>query len=154
MSTAGSIRRPIQIAEFKTAIRDLPQDQLSKIRQELQNSIKHLDRSNARLTKYIARIQGKKPESNVELEGESDEDTIDANDLQLYQDSLRENEIVLRNHYARLDALDQEEAYRSSGSTSASESEASRGSAVAAAISGIDTDNTQGDANAPNSVFL
>lgn len=135
-------------------IKDLPTEQLHQIRAELENSIRHLDRSNARLNKYIAKIEGKREDTPDGVDQE-ELDKIDSNDLQLYQDSHRENEIVLRNYYERLEALDEENAYRSGGSRVTKPGSAhTSGSRGAGAQAVVDTDNTDGDTNAPNSVYL
>lgn len=108
--SAGGIRRPVQIEEFKTAISDMSSEELTGLKQEIQNSITHLDRSNARLNKYIARLEGSTKE-----EDESEElENIEDGDLQLYKESLRENEILLKNYDERLEALHQESLYRTS----------------------------------------
>ncbi|SCU89608.1 LAME_0E04544g1_1 [Lachancea meyersii CBS 8951] len=151
MSDATSMRRPVEITEFKVVISDLPDQQLAKIRSELENSVKHLDRSNLRLKKYIAKIEGKREDTPDGVDQE-ELDKIDANDLQLFEDSFHENEIVLKNHYERLEALDQEESYRASGSKEPPTAEAQKNAKIRAAS--FDTDNTNGDANAANSVYL
>ncbi|SCU81914.1 LADA_0C01816g1_1 [Lachancea dasiensis] len=151
MSDATSMRRPVEITEFTEVISDLPDEQLAKIRSELENSLRHLDRSNLRLKKYIAKIEGKREDTPDGVDQE-ELDKVDANDLQLFEDSYRENEIVLKNHYERLEALDQEESYRASGSKQPSTAEAQKKAKQRAAS--FDTDNTNGDANAVNSVYL
>ncbi|GAV50106.1 hypothetical protein ZYGR_0S02400 [Zygosaccharomyces rouxii] len=111
--SAGGIRRPIQIEEFKTAIGDMPSDELARIRNEIGNSIRHLERSNARLEKYIAKIEGR-PKNSPEVDSGDELESIEEGDLQLYQESLRENQTVLNNYNERIEALDQENLYRSS----------------------------------------
>lgn len=143
----------MEITEFKAVIKDLPDGQLNKIRSELENSMKHLDRSNLRLKKYIAKIEGKR-ESTPDGVDEEELDKVDANDLQLFQDSYRENEIVLRNHYERLEALDLEASYRDRGARSGTTASTSDQHDTTATTTSFDTDNTNGDTNAPNSVYL
>ncbi|GAV55013.1 hypothetical protein ZYGR_0AS03360 [Zygosaccharomyces rouxii] len=120
--SAGGIRRPIQIDEFKTAIGEMSSDELARIRNEIGNSIRHLERSNSRLEKYIAKIEGK-PKESSEVDSSDELESIEDGDLQLYQESLRENQMVLSNYNERIEALDQENLYRSShrggGSTAA-----------------------------------
>lgn len=111
--SAGGIRRPIQIDEFKTAIGDMSSDELLRIRYEILNSIKHLERSNSRLEKYVAKIEGRLRNS-PEMESSDELESIEDGDLQLYQESLRENRMVLNNYNERIEALDQENLYRSS----------------------------------------
>ncbi|QLQ78005.1 hypothetical protein HG537_0A02520 [Torulaspora globosa] len=112
--SAGGIRRPVQIEEFKTAISDMSTEELAHLKQEIENSILHLNRSNARLNKYVAKLEGK---AKAEEEDDDDEElqNIEEGDLQLYHDSLRENEILLKNYNERLEALHQENVYRTSG---------------------------------------
>lgn len=112
--SAEGIKRPVQIEEFKTAISGLSSEELAHIKREIENSISHLNRSNARLNKYIAKLEGR---HKAEEGDEDDEElqNVEEGDLQLYQDSLRENEILLRNYDERLEALHQENVYRSSG---------------------------------------
>lgn len=117
MCSAGGIRRPVQIEEFKTAIGEMSQDELTRLEHEIENSISHLQRSNTRLQKYIAKLQGKHVVSEEDDESEElDLESVEDGDLQLYQESLRENEILLRNSGERLEALRQENLYRTSHS--------------------------------------
>lgn len=116
MLEAGGIRRPVQIEEFTTAIGNMSQAELTRLKQEIENSIGHLSRSNARLNKYISKLQGS---TNAADDEESEElEDIDDGDLQLYQESLRENEILLKNYDERLEALHQENLYRRSHKSS------------------------------------
>lgn len=153
MSDASSMRRPVEIQEFEAVIKDLPEGQLAKIRSELENSMRHLDRSNLRLKKYIAKIEGKREDTPDGVDQE-ELDKVDANDLQLFQDSFRENEIVLRNHYERLEALDLEESYRQRGARSAPSAASGSSQSHTSRAPAFDSDNTGGDTNAPNSVYL
>lgn len=111
--SAGGSRKPIQIDEFKTAIGEMSSDELVKIRNEIKNSIRHLERSNSRLEKYIAKIEGQ-PKESSEVDSSDELGSIEDGDLQLYQESLRENLTVLNNYNERIEALDQENLYRSS----------------------------------------
>lgn len=115
MCSAAGVSRPIQIEEFRLAIKEMSDNELSKVRNEILNCVHHLNRSNSRLQKYIAKIQDNHYSSNSEDEELNEEmDALDSNDLQLYRESLQENEILLRNYDERITALDQEEIYRSS----------------------------------------
>lgn len=117
--TASGTRNPVQINEFKAAIRDMSNDELNNIRKEVENSLKHLYRSNARLQAYIDKIEGKEPlYKNDELLNDltiDELDSIDNKDLQLYTESLNENNIILKNYEERIEALDQENIFRTSG---------------------------------------
>lgn len=117
--TASGTKEPVQIEEFKAAIRDMSNDELNNIRIEIENSLKHLRRSNARLQAYIDKIKGREHhyEDNELLDDLSaDElDNIDYKDLQLYSESLNENNIILKNYEERINALNQENIFRTSG---------------------------------------
>lgn len=117
--TASGTKEPVQIEEFKAAIRDMSNDELNNIRIEIENSLKHLRRSNARLQAYIDKIEGREYhyEDNELLDDLSaDElDNIDYKDLQLYSESLNENNIILKNYEERINALNQENIFRTSG---------------------------------------
>lgn len=113
--SAGGIRRPVQIEEFKTAIGDMSGEELTHLKQEIQNSILHLNRSNARLNRYVAKLEGKVKVGDEDDEDDEELQNIEEGDLQLYHDSLRENEILLKNYDERLEALHQESLYRASG---------------------------------------
>lgn len=114
------MKAPVNIREFEVAIRDMSNDELKSIRFEIENSLQHLKRSNARLQAYIDKIEGNEQlhEDNELLDDlTTDElDNIDHEDLQLFSDSLKENNIILKNHQQRLNALDQENIFRTSGS--------------------------------------
>lgn len=117
--TAGGMKTPVKIREFEVAIREMSNDELNSIRFEIENSLQHLKRSNARLQAYIDKIEGKEHQhEDNELLNDltTDElDNIDHADLQLFSDSLKENNIILENQQQRLDALDQENIFRTSG---------------------------------------
>ncbi|QLG72453.1 hypothetical protein HG535_0D01610 [Zygotorulaspora mrakii] len=116
MCSAGGIRRPVQIEEFKTAIGEMTKEELTRLEQEIENSISHLNRSNSRLQRYIAKLQGTHAGGDEEESEELDMEKVEDGDLQLYQESLRENDILLKNSVERLEALRQEDLYRSSHS--------------------------------------
>ncbi|AQZ15004.1 TMA17 (YDL110C) [Zygosaccharomyces parabailii] len=140
--SAGGIRRPVQIEEFKTAIGNMPSDELARIRHEIENSVKHLNRSNSRLMKYVAKIEGRVRDS-PDLESSDDLESFEEGDLQLYQDSLRENEVVLKNYQERIEALDQENMYRSNNGGKSSSSQKAKDAPV------------KGESNAAgNSIYL
>lgn len=119
--TASGMKRPVQIDEFKAAIREMSNDELDNIRLEIENSLQHLTASNARLQAYVNKIEGKEHhyENDPLLQDlTTDElDNIDHEDLQLFSDSLQENNIILKNYKERLEALSQENIFRTSGST-------------------------------------
>ncbi|EDO17532.1 hypothetical protein Kpol_534p11 [Vanderwaltozyma polyspora DSM 70294] len=115
MTSASGVRRPIIIEEFRTAIRDMGTDELNTIRAEIENSVRHLERSNKRLEMYVAKLMGEPHEVDNEYLDENE--NINMDDLKLFQESIRENNIVLSNHRDRLEALNQETIYRVSGTS-------------------------------------
>ncbi|KAL2707971.1 Translation machinery-associated protein 17 [Kluyveromyces marxianus] len=150
MVTATGIRRPVQIQEFSVAIREASNDELEKIRSEINNAVRHLERSNTRLAAYIKKLKGEEVNNRQELDldGNFSDDEIDEKDLNVFQESLAENEKVLSNYHERLNAIDQEELHRSSSSNVPE----TRGSGSAQDKSNaIDSDNT---AYEPNSIYL
>ena len=116
--TASGTREPVQINEFKAAIRDMSDDDLDNIRMEIENSLRHLYRSNARLQAYIDKIEGREQcyEGNELLADltAGELDNIDHKDLQLFSESLSENNVILKNYEERINALDQENIFRKS----------------------------------------
>ncbi|GMM53699.1 Tma17 protein [Maudiozyma humilis] len=123
--SAEGVRRPIQIEEFKQAIKELASGELDRIQREIENNIRHLTRSNQRLLAYIDKIEGKVSKDNVDEIEELD--NVDASDLGLFKESLLENQLVLNNNQERIAALEQEKIFRTSGMASAAvESSASK----------------------------
>ncbi|QEU62713.1 Tma17 [Kluyveromyces lactis] len=160
MAHSSGIRRPIQIQEFVIAIRESSEHELQEIRKEINNAVKHLQRSNRRLEAYVAKLKGEEVVNRQELdaEGNFSDDDIDEKDLQVFQDSLAENEKVLDNYNERLQALDLEEQHRAStvssgdiqsASTKLKKSLQSQGRRT----DGVDSDNTA-DATGSNSINL
>lgn len=150
--TASGTRNPVQINEFKAAIRDMSNEELNNIRKEVENSLKHLYRSNARLQAYIDKIEGKEPlYKNDELLNDltiDELDSIDNKDLQLYTESLNENNIILKNYEERIEALDQENIFRTSGSPKRENVPANKNMKQMAASDAFD------DAGKNNSIYL
>ncbi|CAG99454.1 Tma17p [Kluyveromyces lactis] len=160
MAHSSGIRRPIQIQEFVIAIRESSEHELQEIRKEINNAVKHLQRSNRRLEAYVAKLKGEEVLNRQELdaEGNFSDDDIDEKDLQVFQDSLAENGKVLDNYNERLQALDLEEQHRAStvssgdiqsASTKLKRSLQSQGRRTV----GVDSDNTA-DATGSNSINL
>ncbi|SMN18786.1 similar to Saccharomyces cerevisiae YDL110C TMA17 Protein of unknown function that associates with ribosomes [Maudiozyma saulgeensis] len=110
--SAEGIKRPIQIEEFKVAIRELGDGELQRVQDEINNNIRHLSRSNKSLLAYIAKIEGKTTKD--EMEEFEELDNVDADDLELFKESLTENELILKNNEERIDALEQEHIFRTS----------------------------------------
>ena len=153
MSSAGGIRRPIQIEEFTTAIKDMGDAELVNIAREIENSIRHLERSNHHLNAYITKIQGDDVRQDSRFQDEVED--LDENDLKVFQESMKENEMVLQNYNERLDALSQEHIYRKSGSSCKGiPSTAGKEAVLNINSKTIDMDNTKVDTVAPNSIYL
>ncbi|AET38844.1 Tma17p Ecym_3356 [Eremothecium cymbalariae DBVPG len=156
MSSSGggpsAAARPVQIDEFRTVIRDLSQQWLQRIMQEIENSVRHLQRSNDRLSRYITKLRGEQSQEQDELDREIAEDDIGQNDIQLFQDSLRENEVVLENYRERLKALDEEQLYRASGNIGGGA--AMTKDVKSTLVPEFDSENADVNATAPNSVYL
>ncbi|AGO10737.1 AaceriAGR378Cp [[Ashbya] aceris (nom. inval.)] len=97
--------RPVQIAEFKTALRQLSQQELAAARQALEGRAQQLGRTSERLARHVRELETR--------DGE-------AGDLALFRASLRENEVVLGNCRERLEAVGLEEEFRGyAGATAA-----------------------------------
>lgn len=153
----SAIKRPVQIEEFVITLREVQDSELYSVKQQLNKSIEKLQKTNNKLTKLI-----NKEELNSESDDSDDElNDIDDNDEQLFKDIIMENQIVARNQEERIEAVNNELSHRglpieedgaigksdkSSATLSASEKLKER--------SGVDTDNSGGDANAPNSILL
>ena len=72
-----------------------------------------MSRSNKRLLAYIAKIEGKTTKD--ERDEFEELDNVDAGDLELFEESLMENQLILKNNNDRVDALEQEHIFRTSG---------------------------------------
>lgn len=155
MAHSSSIQRPIQIEEFIVAIRECSSDELNRIRKEIYNAIHHLERSNRRLEAYVAKLRGEEIRNREELDedGNFSDDEIDEKDLQVFQESLLENERVLTNHKLRLSALDMEEQHRDSVISTNIPSVRIPGQSLSSKIA-IDSDNTAVGSAYPNSIYL
>ncbi|CCH59773.1 hypothetical protein TBLA_0B09560 [Henningerozyma blattae CBS 6284] len=106
MSTAGGIRKPVRIEDFQLAIKEMASSELVNIRHEIENSIRHLKGSNTRLEQYIKKLQGQ--EIIDESMGDERLEELDENDIKLFEESIRENQMVLANYDDRITAIDQE----------------------------------------------
>lgn len=90
--------RPISPSRFIEAIKDLPIENIYAKAHEIENSVAHLERSNAQLQEYSDSIKNDTSlEENVRAEG--DKDCLDA---------IRENNIVISRQLDRVDLLKQE----------------------------------------------
>lgn len=146
MTTASGMARPVDVSSFKVAISDMGDEELGRIKQELENSVKHLQRSNGRLRNYIKKLQGE----DVDMEGEELDRSLGTGDIELFQESIRENELVLENFEERLEALNNELAYRSQPA----KKQSTYDSMEERKPSALDMDNSKIDVAAPNSIYL
>lgn len=90
--------RPISPSRFVEAIKDLPIENIYTKAHEIQNSVEHLQRSNAQLQEYSDSI--KMDTSLAEhIRSEGDKDCLEA---------IRENDVVIRRQLDRVDLLKQE----------------------------------------------
>lgn len=153
----SAIKRPVQIEEFVVTLREVQDSELYSVKEQLKRSIEKLEKTNNKLTKLI-----NKEELNSESDDSDDElNAIDQNDEQLFKDIIAENQIVARNQQERVEAVNNELSHRGlpieeSGVSSNSNKSTTTVSASEKLKerSGIDTDNSAGDANAPNSLLL
>lgn len=95
--------KPININEFQIAIKDLSDENLHSIKNQLINSISKLEDTDDILENEIISTKGeisnlKESESHDQLK----------NDLDLYSESIEENTIVIENQNQRLVALNEE----------------------------------------------
>lgn len=95
--------KPININEFQIAIKDLSDENLHSIKNQLINSISKLKDTDDILENEI--IYTKEEISNLK-ERESHDQL--KNDLDLYSESIEENKIVIENQNQRLVALNEE----------------------------------------------
>ncbi|KAI0462605.1 hypothetical protein LJB42_004099 [Komagataella kurtzmanii] len=141
-----TINRPVLIEEFVLAIRELPNESLDAIRSQLSTSVHRLNESNKLMESLLLKIRNK-DKSSSEIDELEDLNT-EENDDQIYEESIRENEIVLKNQKERIERIEQELLSRST------ERKEELPSASASAKSELNTDNNGIESNAANSVFL
>ncbi|AOA63628.1 Ribosome associating protein [Komagataella phaffii CBS 7435] len=141
-----TINRPVQIEEFVLAIRELPNESLDAIRSQLSTSVHRLNESNKLMESLLLKIRNK-DKSSSEIDELEDLNT-EENDDQIYEESIRENEIVLKNQKERIERIEQELLSRST------ERKEELPSASASAKFELNTDNNGIESNAANSVFL
>lgn len=150
----SSINRPVQIEEFTVALRDVTDDELFSVKQQLQKSIAKLERTN---TKLYRLINGEPVDSGDDDDDEFNE--VNTDDRALFNEIIAENGIVIRNQQQRIDKVDDELEHRGlnndrldhagEGGVKSTES-----SAKSAQYATADTDNDKLDSNAANSIFI
>jgi hypothetical protein len=91
--------RPITTEQFTLAIQDLPLENVYAKAAEIQNSISHLQRSNAQLKEFSDSIR-----NDASIEGETREEVGDRECLE----AIRENEEVIERQRERIALLRQE----------------------------------------------
>lgn len=99
----SSETRPININEFQLAIKDLSDDNLMSVKDQLMNSVSKLLDTNSILETEI--VSTKEQIANLK---ESDSHQELKDELQLYTESIEENQIVIRNQRERLRSLNEE----------------------------------------------
>lgn len=95
--------KPINIKDFQIAIRDLSDENLHSIKNQLINSISKLKDTNDILKNEI--VSTKEEISNLET---NESHSQLKSDLELYGESIEENKTVIENQNLRLVALDEE----------------------------------------------
>ena len=95
----ASAPRPITTEQFTLAIRDLPLENLYTKAAEIQNSIAHLQRSNAQLKEFSDSIR-----NDASIEGATREEVGDRECLE----AMRENEEVIERQRERVGLLREE----------------------------------------------
>lgn len=110
-----SARRPVQISEFKITIKEVSDDELLHLRKEITNTINKLNESILLMFKEKQLITKTYLQSNPAFQtdetilNEDDDATTEyKGDIKLYEESIQENKIVLRNNYERYNALGEE----------------------------------------------
>ncbi|ANZ77189.1 BA75_03434T0 [Komagataella pastoris] len=141
-----TINRPVQIEEFVLAIRELPTESLDAIKSQLSTSVHRLNESNKLMESLLLKIRNK-DKSASEID-ELEDIVTEEDDDKIYEESIRENEIVLKNQKERIDRIEQELLSRST------ERKEDVPTASSSAKFELNTDNNGIESNAANSVFL
>ncbi|ODQ80684.1 hypothetical protein BABINDRAFT_160920 [Babjeviella inositovora NRRL Y-12698] len=101
---SASLKRPVQIQEFILAVLELADFEIYNIRSQLTRSITKLHESNTVMAREVGLIKAR-------IDDDNDDETPSAElteDLHLYQESIQENGIVLKNQEERIGCLDNE----------------------------------------------
>ncbi|CDK26053.1 unnamed protein product [Kuraishia capsulata CBS 1993] len=140
--------KPIHIDEFKIVIKSITDAEIALLGKQIHNSIDRLERSNFIMQALLQKAKGQEVKEAFDEE-EFDTGEQDEEDLKVYSDSIRENEIVLDNLHKRVEALDDESLNRDI-------TPPTKPPNVKPALKKVevDADNDIIDSNAPNSVFL
>ncbi|GMF00477.1 unnamed protein product [Ambrosiozyma monospora] len=163
---------PISISEFKLAIKDLSDGELKTIKQRLTVSIQRLNDSNKLMGKLLKKQLSKIAKENyddevngdskvnvqtgdaVNEDGDDDDDdyeNVSDGDVQLFKESIGENEKVIYNQVQRIEAIDEELTNRFVPISNVS---ASNGKTTSKVETTTTTDNDVIDSTAPNSIIL
>lgn len=162
-------KKPISIVDFQLAIKDLSDGELKTIKQKLETSLFRLKESNELMEKLMKgeiTSSSSASKSNTQDGGndtgngndndddvdEFDEMEINQNDINLFKESISENETVINNQQERIKSIDNELSYR----TPLNYSNASVDSTKKANSSSNDVncDNDIIDSTAPNNVIM
>ncbi|GMG33470.1 unnamed protein product [Ambrosiozyma monospora] len=158
-------KAPISISEFKLAIKDLSDGELKTIKQRLTVSIQRLNDSNKLMDKLLNKQLSKIAKENydddskvhrqstddVNDDDDDDYENVSDGDVQLFKESIGENEKVIYNQEQRIEAIDEELTNRF---VPISNKSASNGKITSHVETTTTTDNDVIDATAPNSIIL
>ncbi|CCE62618.1 hypothetical protein TPHA_0C04680 [Tetrapisispora phaffii CBS 4417] len=157
MSGASGMRGAIKIEDFKVAIRTMSDGEIEQIKREVLNSLRHLESSTKRLNKYIIHLKGESNDANIDeyndIVDAEEFNNIDQSDLELFEESVRENGTILDNYNQRIDIINDEQIYRKSGKK-VSDSSIQLENRKKGLSTDIDMDNSDVDIVAPNSMYL
>jgi uncharacterized coiled-coil protein SlyX len=113
----ATINRPVQLAEFEQALRELDDGQLKATKTEIERATAKLKRTNNKLLKLC----GNEPVHDVS-DNDSDSDSDEAGDEEarkqhekdrhLYHEIISENDLVIRNQVERVNLVQQELDFR------------------------------------------
>lgn len=150
-----ALQRPVELQDFEVSLKDVADEQLYQLKDELSTKLQKLQKTNNKLTKLINK-------ERIELsEGESEDEfePIDQNDETLFNNIIKENNIVSRNQAERIDLLDRELSSRGlplhKGEPVHEHAKiAKKDNPDEKVETTLNTDNTNGDVNAPNSILL
>lgn len=96
--------QPIQLREFKQAITEIPVEELESTKTQLSHSLKRLKDSNKLMQELLDKIEN----NALETEEEKFYNQDPGSDKKVYEDSIRENNVVIENQVARLELLNNE----------------------------------------------
>lgn len=84
--------KPIALEDFEQALEDLPEDTLTSVRSQLENSVSKLKSTNLELQQEIDSLR-------------ANEDPQSQEDIKLYQSIIEENEQVIQSQTSRIQLI-------------------------------------------------